>query len=432
VKNGRLLIVDDEPYTADSLSELFGALDSLSVEVFTAYSAREALGVLDAHAVDVVLTDVKMPKMSGIELQRVIAGRWPRCKVVFLSGFNDFEYIQSVIRHGGIDYVLKTESDEQIVSAVKNAFSRADEEERRRSLLEEARRQIEAARPLFKRELFLEVLTSPSLDLSSVSERLASLELPLSGDRPVFLFLGRIDAPRQVVYDPESTSRLFRVEELSTAHLRSCFNAACVHVDQRKLAWLAQPTGLDDCSIGELLEAAQDDCREILDTTLSFAYEVEPLQWIDCSRGLRRLERLLGRGSGLGSGVIVRPDSREPSAGEEAVFAVSSRTAALDTLLEAREAEDLHAEIDAILHEVGSGGVPGYEPALQAFSLLSGVFISYLTRRNLYRPVSAEVDCTFLTNFDRFDSWDDIASYFHDSTSAEPEPCCRRGLMKSG
>ncbi|MBW7462077.1 response regulator, partial [Paenibacillus sepulcri] len=119
-----LLIVDDEPRIVSGLYEQFLDWKPEELNVYRAYSPLEALAILTGSKMDIVLTDIHMPGMSGIELQQKIHERWPRCKVIFLTGYSDFDYIQSAMRNGGMDYILKVEGDEPILAAVGRAIER--------------------------------------------------------------------------------------------------------------------------------------------------------------------------------------------------------------------------------------------------------------------------------------------------------------------
>ena len=63
-----LLIVDDEVFIADGLYRLFQRQTDLSLEVYRVYSAREALNLLDKYRIDIVITDIQMPGMNGLEM----------------------------------------------------------------------------------------------------------------------------------------------------------------------------------------------------------------------------------------------------------------------------------------------------------------------------------------------------------------------------
>jgi len=115
-----LLIVDDEKIIRDGLFELFSMEEKLELNIFVGASAIEAERILEQRKIDIVLTDIQMPEMSGIELMDLIIERWPHCKVIFLTGFSKFDYVYKVHKHAR--YVLKAEDDRKIIEAVTEAI----------------------------------------------------------------------------------------------------------------------------------------------------------------------------------------------------------------------------------------------------------------------------------------------------------------------
>jgi|GEM_PF-181080 len=105
----RVLVVDDEKVVRQ------GLITSLPWERFgmrvvgEAKNGEKAIEFLQEREVDLMLTDLAMPVMSGIELMRVVRGRWPDVRFVVLTMHQDFEYIQEALRLGAIDYIAKVE-----------------------------------------------------------------------------------------------------------------------------------------------------------------------------------------------------------------------------------------------------------------------------------------------------------------------------------
>lgn len=174
-----LLIVDDEPRITNGLYEQFLEWNEEELGVFRAYSSTEALNILRTSKIDIVLSDIQMPGMNGIELQQKIHELWPRCKVIFLSGYSDFNYIQSAMRDGGLDYILKIEGDKAIFAAVSKAITRLRDEFESEQLLKTAHQQLDAALPMMQKN-FMESLLKGELSGRSINPELfAELELPL-------------------------------------------------------------------------------------------------------------------------------------------------------------------------------------------------------------------------------------------------------------
>ena len=95
----RMLIVDDEPVILDGLYAFFQKANLQDMEIMKAYSAYEAIDWLNSVKVDIVLSDICMPGMDGMQLIEQIMDRWPRCKVLLLTGHNEFDYAHQAIRN---------------------------------------------------------------------------------------------------------------------------------------------------------------------------------------------------------------------------------------------------------------------------------------------------------------------------------------------
>lgn len=117
-----LLIVDDEIEILMWLKDLFTEELGNQVNLFTVDTGTKALELLNQVKFDVVLTDIKMPGMDGITLFREIKKSDPRCKIVFLTGYRDFDDMYQIIQHRDVRYLLKTEDDDVICKVVREAL----------------------------------------------------------------------------------------------------------------------------------------------------------------------------------------------------------------------------------------------------------------------------------------------------------------------
>jgi len=116
----RVVVVDDHAIVRDGLVALLGALDGVEV-VGSAADGREALHVVDEALPDVVVMDIAMPHLDGIEATRFITGRHPGVRVVMLTMNEDDETVLSAIRAGASGYLLKGSGAEEVLNAIRAA-----------------------------------------------------------------------------------------------------------------------------------------------------------------------------------------------------------------------------------------------------------------------------------------------------------------------
>jgi|SRR4030095_1034426 two-component system, NtrC family, response regulator PilR len=113
-----ILVVDDDDVIRDTIYEL------LSQEYLcrTAESAEQALAHLEAESFDVVLTDVSMPGLSGLELLSHVSKHYPDTPVILISGLSDQEHAQALTEMGAFDYLLKPFRLEVVEKSVRRAI----------------------------------------------------------------------------------------------------------------------------------------------------------------------------------------------------------------------------------------------------------------------------------------------------------------------
>lgn len=114
----RVLVVDDDDNIRDTLYELL----SEQYICQTAETAEKALARLEADTYDVVLTDISMPGLSGLELLGHVRQRYPNTPVIIVSGISDQEHAQGLIKLGAFEYLLKPFSLEIVEKSVSRAL----------------------------------------------------------------------------------------------------------------------------------------------------------------------------------------------------------------------------------------------------------------------------------------------------------------------
>lgn len=134
MKELKLLIVDDEERFLSTTQKL---LLKKGYDAFTAGSGSEALDLLKRHTIHVVILDVKMPKMDGIETLKEIKRQFPLVEVIMLTGHATVESAVDGLKSGATDYLMKPTDVEDLIGKAEEAFEK-------RKLLEEKIRMAQA------------------------------------------------------------------------------------------------------------------------------------------------------------------------------------------------------------------------------------------------------------------------------------------------
>ncbi len=175
----QLLIVDDEAHWVDNLA-MNKPWHTLGITgVFKAYSAREALELIQANGIDIVISDILMPEMTGIQLIEKIRELDKSIKCIILSGHSDFEYAKEAVRHQAVEYVLKPPSDEELFAAVEAARNQLQAEWANISSYERTQFTLRENLPLLRGQLLLGALRGERLHREEWTRKLESYALPV-------------------------------------------------------------------------------------------------------------------------------------------------------------------------------------------------------------------------------------------------------------
>ncbi|RED64005.1 response regulator [Cohnella lupini] len=176
----KVIIVDDEAVVRIGLKNTID-WGAHGFELIGDYAnGREAWEAVEQHRPELVISDISMPFMDGLELAGLIAAQYPYIKTIILTGFDEFEYAQQAIRLKVSDFILKPITAQEIRLLLDRVRTEMDEDTKHREDLGRLNSQLKQSLPLLQ-ERFLERLVAVGLGKAEIAERFAYFGMSQAG-----------------------------------------------------------------------------------------------------------------------------------------------------------------------------------------------------------------------------------------------------------
>lgn len=182
-----ILIVDDHIHQVESLATTLPWETVGITTIHKAYSGRQALDIITSHPIHILITDIRMPELSGLELIEAARGHNPELYCILLTGYAQFEYAQKAIELQAIHYFVKPVEDEELLQVVGQVTERLQAQPPAEP---GPQRQLQAHLPVLRKKLLTELLSAELVSTSELKEKLPAYELPFQlGDEVRLLLL---------------------------------------------------------------------------------------------------------------------------------------------------------------------------------------------------------------------------------------------------
>lgn len=156
----RVLLVDDERIILEGISSIINWGELGTSLIGTARNGLEAYDFIMKEQPDIVICDIKMPGMNGLQLVEKMAAEKPSIKFIILSGFNEFNYAKQAMEYGVKHYLLKPCNENSIIDALNKVIDELKRDAKKEEFLLETKSRLNQVQPYVKKQLLKEFITS--------------------------------------------------------------------------------------------------------------------------------------------------------------------------------------------------------------------------------------------------------------------------------
>ena len=154
-----ILFIDDEPGIVSGLAETVNR-ENLELQAYTASTVKEGIKIAKQTKLDILCSDIEMPVQNGFQFAEEVLKYWKDCKIVFLTGYNEFDYIYKSVNEFGGQYVLKSD-EEKLVDIIRKNLLQIETEQRNKLISKKIQKLMEDYENSRKEKLWAEYLRNP-------------------------------------------------------------------------------------------------------------------------------------------------------------------------------------------------------------------------------------------------------------------------------
>lgn len=251
----KIIVVDDEELIRKGLVKALAKQTEFQV-LGEAVNGLEAMELIRQELPDVVITDVKMPHMNGVELVKRLEQDFPEIKKIVISGFGEFDYVRETMRYGALDYLLKPIDDEQLIALLNKIASSIESDKKQKMVESNLQEKLNEGLPFLKEQFIYELVTTAKYNPADIVEKLSRYEINLAPGS-YWVVIVSLDNYRWICREEgveAANSKLFKVKNCFEEFLAGHYPPISCSIPGGQLYLISTPTA-DPTLIRNLLAA---------------------------------------------------------------------------------------------------------------------------------------------------------------------------------
>ncbi|SFQ16083.1 response regulator [Salibacterium halotolerans] len=232
-----VMVVDDELFILEGIASMVDWEKCGTQAPVKASNGREAYDLIQKNPPDIVLTDIKMPGLNGIELIEKVHGVFPDVRFIVLSGYDEFEFAKTAMKCGVKHYLLKPSNEEKIEEAVAEVVQELDQAGEKEAFIESMRDHLNNVIPKAKEQFLREFIINKKFDIKEWKyyQELFGFEKQWNA----FRLLGF------VLDDDVEYESLFMLKEMLTREMAECQDILLAAIISDRIVLLVEDSGVE-------------------------------------------------------------------------------------------------------------------------------------------------------------------------------------------
>ncbi|MFD2368548.1 response regulator [Brevibacillus sp. GCM10020057] len=264
----KLILVDDEEDVREGVSQEID-WHAYGFEVLAkAENGKEALDLVERLRPDVVVTDIRMPFMDGLQLAEAVRSQFPATRIIILTGFDEFEYAQKAVKLYIDEYVLKPFSAVELIDALVKVKKRMDEEAAHRENNQLLRERYRNSLPVL-REVFLSSLLTRQLTREAIWAKAAEYGVALEGSEFLVAVIS-LDLKKK----EQAEILLFAVKNIAEEQLQLGAYAGLVFLHNDLVVLLLRKEAGEQARLEHIMQGLAEEIRRTVEKYLSVTVTV--------------------------------------------------------------------------------------------------------------------------------------------------------------
>lgn len=311
----RIMLVDDEEEVRTSIIKKIKWEEAGFVVVGDAENGRDALDKIEIYEPDVILTDIKMPYIDGLELARQVKENYPSTRIVLFSGFDEFEYAKQAIQCNVTEYIVKPVNGEELTNILIQIRNSLDKEMEEKRSIESLRDSYKKNLPLLKEHFFLDIVHG-NIDADTIALKLQEYGLQNLMGGSLVIASTEISLPQ----DAGNMSNQYKEQDYLTLSVERCleekldgiYEYALFHSSRRIQLIIALKETQSLYNLMVLLNHTCKECKRIHNVDITIGLGEAYPKFEQVKQSYKEAKAALGYQKIMGKGTTIYIKDVEP------------------------------------------------------------------------------------------------------------------------